>query len=165
MRIIGCAIILAATACGEPNQQAEDGTDACPPGVSVVDAWTKPARAGQPVSAAYLTICNGGNAPDALIGVSSVGEPVAASIETHLSEMSDGVMSMKQVERVELPANARTMFEPGGAHIMLIGVDQEIAVGAEPTLQLDFENAEPIHWAFKVRSEHGADEDDGHGHH
>lgn len=169
MRIIGCAIIFAATACGGPNQQADSGTDACPPGVSVVDAWTKPARAGQPVSAAYLTICNGGDVPDALIAVSGVGDRVASSLETHLSEMSDGVMSMKQVERVDLPAGARTTFEPGGAHIMLIGIAQEIAAGAEPTFKLEFENAEPIHWAFEVRTEHGADEDadsdDGHDHH
>ena len=167
MRIIGCAIILAAAACGDANQQADSETDACPPGVSVVDAWTKPARAGQPVSAAYLTVCNGGDTADALIGVSSVGEPVAASIETHLSEMTDGVMSMNQVGRIDLPAGERTRFEPGGAHIMLIGVEQDIANGAEPTFMLEFENAEPIHRAFEVRGEHdgNADSDDGHGHH
>ncbi len=154
MRIIVFVVLLAASACGEPHQNSADGD--CPPGVTVVDAWTKPARAGQPVSAAYMTICNGGDEADALVGVAGVGDPAAASMEIHLSEMSDGVMSMKQVERIDLPAGAKTTFEPGGAHIMLIGVEQEIAAGAEPTLTLEFENAEPIHWAFEVRSDHNA---------
>lgn len=168
MRIIVGTALLALMACSGERQN--DNTDAnvsaetavCPPGVSVVDAWTRPARAGQPVSAAYVTLCNGGDA-DALVGISSVGGPAASAIEMHLSAMSDGVMSMKQVERIDLPANARTTFEPGGAHIMLIGVEREIAAGAAPTFKLEFENAEPIHWAFKVRSEDDAD--DGHSHH
>lgn len=166
MRITGCAIFLAASACGNGDQHATGEAAPCPPGVAIVEAWTKPARAGQPVSAAYVTICNGGDAADALIGVSSVGAPVAASIETHLSAMTAGVMSMKPVERVELPAGARTTLAPGGAHIMLIGVEHDIAAGAEPTFKLEFENAEPIDRAFEVRGEHdGAADDGGHGHH
>lgn len=162
MRIIICAALLAATACGERGQEAnaDASAEACPPGVSVLDAWTKPARAGQPVSAAYMTLCNGGDSADALVGVAGVGDPAASSIEIHLSEMSDGVMSMKQVDRIALPSGAETAFEPGGAHVMLIGIEREIAAGAEPTFKLTFENADPIHWAFEVR-----DDEDGHSGH
>ncbi len=186
MRTILCAALLAATACGDSggdanvsatvsaavsaavNTDANADASQCPPGVTIVDAWTRPARAGQPVSAAYVTICNGGDEADALVAIASDADPVASSLEIHLSEMSDGVMSMKQVDRIDLPAGARTTFEPGGAHFMLIGVEREIASGAEPTFRLEFENAEPISQAFEVRGEDGAadsGDDDAHGHH
>jgi len=160
MRIIMLSALVALSACGEGERAATSG--GCPPGVTIVDAWTKPARAGQPVSAAYVTICNGSGADDALVGVANVAEPVAGAIEVHTSEMTDGVMSMKQVKQIALPAGEKTTFEPGGAHIMLIGVESDIAKGAEPTLRLDFENAEPIHWAFEVRGETDKGE---HAHH
>ena len=150
--------ILGAAACGAP-ENADKGTageNACPPGVTIVEGWTKPARGGQPVSAAYVTICNGGAEDDALVAIANGPAPVADAIEIHQSAMSDGVMSMNKAERIALPAGARTVFEPGGAHIMLIGVSADIARGAEPTLRLEFENAEDIHWAFDVREEDSA---------
>ena len=164
MRYALILTFLAAAACGAPEEadQRAAATHACPPGVTVIDGWTKPARAGQPVSAAYVTICNGGEEDDALVAIANGPTPVAGALEIHLSTMADGVMSMKKAERIVLPAGGQTVFEPGGAHIMLIGVDADIAQGAEPTFRLEFENAEDIQWAFEVREEKdGAHE----GHH
>ena len=159
MRYVIVAATTALFGCGGPSE--EIAANECPPGVTIVDGWTAPARAGQPVSAAYVTICNGGAEDDALINVANVADAAANTIEIHQSTMTEGVMSMAKVERVTLPAGQKTAFEPGGAHIMLIGVSREIAKGAEPTFTLDFENADDIQWAFEVRTE-----DDGHsGHH
>ena len=158
MRYILITAIFGLAACGgvsEPAQEADAGETACPPGITIVDSWTKPARAGQPVSAAYLTICNGDDTDDALVAVANGPDDTAETIEVHLSAMTDGVMSMKKVERIALPAGERTVFEPGGAHIMLLGVTRDVASGGEPTLRLEFENAEDIDRAFEVREEQG----------
>ncbi len=151
--------LIAASACSGADQPA--ATSECPPGVTILDAWTKPARAGQPVSAAYVTICNGGDEDDALVAIGNGPTPVAGAIEIHESAMTDGVMSMKQITRAPLPAGQNVTFEPGGDHIMLIGVETDIAVGAAPTLRLEFENAEDIHWAFEVREQ----DESAHAHH
>lgn len=161
MRYVLIMAFLAAAACGDASENAREGNavkNACPPGVTIVDGWTTPARAGQPVSAAYVTICNGGATDDALIAIANGPEKTADAIEMHQSTMTDGVMSMKRAERIALPAGAQTAFEPGGAHIMLIGVARDITRSGEPTLQLEFENAEDIHWAFEVREDGGAHE-------
>lgn len=151
--------LIAASACSGADQQT--ATSECPPGVTILDAWTKPARAGQPVSAAYVTICNGGDEDDALIAVGNGPTPVAGALEIHESSMTDGVMSMKQIARAPLPAGQKVTFKPGGGHIMLFNVETEIADGAAPTFRLDFENAEDIYWAFEVREP----DDSAHDHH
>ncbi len=158
MRHLLIAALLATASCGGPTE--EKASAQCPPGITIIDAWTKSARAGQPVSAAYLTICNGTDTDDALVGIAGIGEKFADSVEIHQSTMTDGVMSMARVDRIPLPAGSKTSFAPGGAHLMLIGVTRDIAAGAEPSFRLDLEKAEEIHRAFEIRD--GETDHDGH---
>lgn len=88
--------------------------------------------------AAYLTARNGGDADDRLIGVSS---EVADRAELHASEMRDGVMRMRRVEAVEVPAGGEAALEPGGVHIMLVGLKAPLDEGGSFALTLVFENA------------------------
>jgi hypothetical protein len=89
-------------------------------------------------SAAYMIIRNPGDAPDRLIKAES---DVANIVELHTSEMKDGVMSMRQVEAIEAPANGEVTLEPGGFHVMLIDVTKDLKVGDTVNLTLTFENA------------------------
>ena len=88
--------------------------------------------------AAYLTVRNGGAADDRLIGVAS---EVAGRAELHGSEMQDGVMRMRPVEAVEVPAHGQAALEPGGLHIMLIGLKAPLEEGGSFALTLTFEDA------------------------
>ena len=88
--------------------------------------------------AAYLTVRNGGAADDRLIGVAS---EVADRAELHGSEMQDGVMRMRPVEAVEVPAHGQAALEPGGLHVMLIGLKAPLEEGGSFALTLTFENA------------------------
>ena len=88
--------------------------------------------------AAYLTVRNAGAADDRLIGVAS---EVADRAELHGSEMQDGVMRMRPVEAVEVPAHGQAALEPGGLHIMLIGLKAPLEEGGSFALTLTFENA------------------------
>ena len=41
-------------------------------------------------------------------------------IQIHMTEMTNGVMSMKEVEGgIEIPAGGTIQLEPGGNHVML----------------------------------------------
>jgi hypothetical protein len=88
--------------------------------------------------AAYLTVRNGGDAADRLVGVAS---EVADRAELHSSVVQDGVMRMRPVDAVEVPAGGEAVLEPGGLHVMLIGLKAPLEEGDSFALRLVFEDA------------------------
>lgn len=88
--------------------------------------------------AAYMTLTNDGDTDDQLVGVTS---DVAEAVELHQSAMQDGSMSMRQVDGIDLPAGGAAVLEPGGFHVMLVGVTAELAEGDTVDLILEFANA------------------------
>ena len=50
-------------------------------------------------------------------------------------------MRMRAVENIPVPANGQTALEPGGYHIMLIGLKQALKEGGSFPLTLTFEKA------------------------
>ncbi|MGE3302581.1 MAG: copper chaperone PCu(A)C [Hyphomonadaceae bacterium] len=111
---------------------------ACAPaktGVSVDDARIAPPPGGRDVTAAYFTVHDAGGG-DRLLGVSS---PSASSAELHVSEEGEGgMMSMRRVDALDVPANGALTLSPGGAHVMLFGVSG-LAGGGKAKLVLRFE--------------------------
>lgn len=118
----------------EPMEEME-------PGLYVADAWTRESPMMQLAGAAYLTIHNGTDADDALVGVTS---PAAEFVELHLSAMDDeGMMSMNQVGEIPVPAHADAVLKPGSYHIMLINLAEPLTEGTQVELNLEFATAEP----------------------
>ena len=116
--------------------------------VTVRDAWTRPASAGDN-GAAYFIIENGTGADDTLLSVSS---EIASAAEIHLSMMMDGgMMSMQKQESVPVPAKGIVEFKPGGLHIMFIGLTRDLKVGEAITLMLYFEKAGELILQIKVK--------------
>ena len=96
-----------------------------------------PARSG----AAFLTIHNSGGVADRLLAVS--GE-VAERVELHNHLMEGDVMKMRPVESVEVPAGGMAQLQPGGFHIMLIGLRDPLNEGDRFPLTLTFEQSGDI---------------------
>jgi periplasmic copper chaperone A len=112
--------------------------------------------------AAYLTVRNGGDQDDRLVGVSS---EVADKAELHSSVMQDGVMKMRAVEGLDVPAHGEAVLEPGGLHIMLIGLKAPLEEGKSFALTLEFENAGEIEVTTTVEDiAHGGGGGHDHGH-
>lgn len=102
----------------------------------IQEVWVRPGGEGN-VTAAFLTIANASDQPDALLAVQS---EIAETIEIHVSQMEDGVMRMRPVSRLEIPAGGQVEVVPsGGHHLMLIGLTRTIAVGERVPLTLHFE--------------------------
>jgi hypothetical protein len=96
------------------------------------------ARVGAPTgpnAALYFTARGG---PDALLSASTDVAGDAQIHETVIGE--EGTMSMRQVPRLEVPAGGELVLEPGGFHVMLVGID-ELQVGATIEITLVWENA------------------------
>jgi copper(I)-binding protein len=104
--------------------------------LSITDAFSR-ATPGNGPGVAYLTI-HGGATPDRLVGASS---QVAAKVELHTMSMKGDVMQMREVDAVEIPANAPIKFAPGGLHIMLMGLKAPLKTGETIPLTLTFEHA------------------------
>ena len=63
-------------------------------------------------------------------------------IQIHMTEMTNGVMSMKEVEGgIEIPAGGTIQLEPGGNHVMLMGLKAPLVEGETLPLTLVFEKA------------------------
>lgn len=107
-----------------------------PPAVSVDGAWARATVPGQMGSAAYFTIRNGGG-DDKLLSVSSP----AADASLHSTSMDNGVMRMRPLRALDIPANGSVELKPGGTHVMLMGLKQPLQAGASLELDLRFEKS------------------------
>lgn len=96
---------------------------------------------GGATSAAYMTIRNAGSQADRLLEVRS---PVAEVVETHITQTRDGVASMSRVDGIDVPASSSVALEPGGMHIMLINLNQDLNPGDNIQLTLVFEQSGEI---------------------
>src|SRR5574341_309851 len=127
------------------------GCSSLPEGITIQDPWVRPALTPGGNAAGYMVIRNGGPGDDALLEVRA---DFAVSAELHQTMQMEGDMaSMQPVDRLEIPAGGQVALEPGGYHIMLIGVDESIEPGATVTLTLVFEQAGEVQVQAPIRRE------------
>ena len=116
--------------------------------LQVVGGWVTEPIGNVQNSAAYFTVENQGGGADRLTGAST---PVAARAELHTHTMENGVMSMRQVSHVEIPAGENVRFKPGGLHVMLIGLKQPLKAGENVPVTFTFQKAGRITVEMPVR--------------
>lgn len=105
--------------------------------IAVTQPWSRAAGANG-TGAGFLTIRNAGTQPDRLLAAAS---PVARKVELH-SHIRDGeVMRMRPVEGIAVPPGETVTLQPGGQHVMLIGLTEALNQGSEVPLTLRFERA------------------------
>lgn len=124
------------------------GTPATGSAIVVEDAWARPSPMMAGNGAAYMVIRNTGNVDDALIGAAS---DVAETVELHETTMEGDMAGMHPVEAIPVPAGGSVSLEPGGYHVMLIGLKQELQPGQTITLTLTFEKAGQITVQAEIR--------------
>ena len=106
--------------------------------------------------AGYLTITNAGDAPDRLLAV----EAAVPRAEIHTSETdAAGVTRMLPVDGVEIPPGGTVTLEPGGLHVMFMGLGAPFEAGAKIDATLVFEKAGEVAVEFNVEPR-GAGTDD-----
>jgi periplasmic copper chaperone A len=114
------------------------GSVITPSGVSIQDAFARPAPAGG-IGGAFLTVVNRGSTPDRLVGART---PVAQSVELHETIDDNGVMKMRPVPGgYEVPANGKLELKPNGKHLMFMGLSAPLKAGEELEITLTFEKA------------------------
>lgn len=144
-RVLGvaAALVLAfsASACSSGASSSPGATTAIGAAPVVSGAWVRPPQGMDRPAAGYLVI-TGGTQADALLSVSS---PVAGSVEMHETTTdASGMTGMHPVSRIEVPAGGTVALQPGGYHLMFMGVTGTIEVGGKVQIDLTFEKAGKI---------------------
>lgn len=96
---------------------------------------------GVPNTSAYFTIKNTGSKDRALVAASS---EIATKVELHAHIMKDGMMRMRQQEKVVIPAGEKVEFEPGGLHLMIFGLVEPLRVNQQVKLNVVTEDGETL---------------------
>ncbi len=111
--------------------------------------WARATPKGAAVGGGYMTITNTGTTADRLIGGST---DVAGKFEIHEMKMDNGVMKMRPVEGgLEIKPGETVTLDPGGYHIMLMGMKQQLKEGDHFKATLDFEKAGKVNVDFAVQ--------------
>lgn len=114
------------------------------------------------VGSGYMEIVNSGDSADRLIEV----QADIPRIEIHAIEDNDGVVKMVEMENgVDIPAGETVSLEPGGLHIMFMGLDGALVAGTEVPATLVFEKAGSVDVVFKIEERDGSVKSHGHGDH
>jgi copper(I)-binding protein len=105
--------------------------------IEVRDPYARAVPPGLPNSAAFLALINNSAVAHALVGAES---PVAKVVELHSHTMEGGMMRMRPVERIALPPGETVRLEPGGYHVMLIGLLHQLMPGQQVGITLVYED-------------------------
>ena len=106
-------------------------------GITIEQPYARATLAGQSNGAAYFTLNNHG-ADDRLLTVKAA---VATQVELHHMSMDNGVMRMRQLEAIDVPAGTSVKLKPGSLHLMLVGLKAPLKTGAAFPMTLTFEKA------------------------
>lgn len=136
--IVATSLLL--TACG--------GGDS---GITVNEPWARSSPMMERAGAAYMVLENSGSEDDKLVSVTT---DVAMMVELHETKEVNGMMEMAPVSGgIVIPANGQVELKPGGYHVMLMQLNEELVAGDTINLTLQFENAGEMQITAEVRDE------------
>lgn len=116
--------------------------------VKVDGPWVRGTVAGQKATGAFMAITASDGA--ALVSASS---PVAGVVELHTMSMDDGVMRMRPVPKIDLPAGKAVELKPGGYHVMLMDLKQPLKTGDIVPITLKVEGKDKSLSTLDVKAE------------
>ncbi|PFG43608.1 hypothetical protein ATJ88_2314 [Isoptericola jiangsuensis] len=149
------ALALAACAPADDPAAVPAAAAAAASSVTMADPWVKAADEG--MSAAFGRITNDGTTDVTVVGAAS---PAATAIELHETvDDGSGAMTMREVDGgFVVPAGESVALEPGGDHLMLMGLTGPLETGAEVTITLTFSDDSTTEISAPVKDYSGANE-------
>ena len=133
-------------------------------GLEIEDALVRAVPPVSTTTAAFMVLRNSGDQDLAVVDASS---PAAEVTELHNHVDVDGVMQMRQVPDIAVPAGGSTELAPGGLHLMLIDLVAPLREGEEVEITLTLEGDETLTFSAPVKRIEvmgGSGHDDHHGH-
>ncbi|BCN93037.1 hypothetical protein THMIRHAM_08220 [Thiomicrorhabdus immobilis] len=105
--------------------------------VEVSNPYVRMVPPNAPATAAFMELKNTGHSDHALVSAKAYINKVT-ELHTHIHD--NGVMRMRQVQKIDLPAGQSTALKPGGFHIMLIGLNAPVEKDQSIKIDLTFDD-------------------------
>ena len=102
--------------------------------VTVSEAWVRGTVTGQKSTGAFMQLKS--STDTTLVGVASA---VAKAAELHEVKSDGGLMRMRPIDALELPAGKLVELKPGGYHVMLLDLSETLRTGSTVPLTLTFQ--------------------------
>jgi len=115
--------------------------------VEVKDPWVRATVPAQKATGAFMQLRSAQGAR--LVEVKS---PVAGVVEIHEMKMVGDVMKMRAVPGLDLPAGKTVELKPGGYHLMLLELKQQMKEGDTAPLTLVVEGKDKKRASIEVRA-------------
>lgn len=150
------AVLLVAAGCG-------GGSEAAAPTLAGSGAWARPTPGGADKGVVYLTVTS--DRADAVVGASVPGS-ISAEAQLHQTMGAGGgghhhggggsgggaeMASMAPVRRLPVGPEAPLVFEPGGNHVMLVGLARPLVAGDRFTLSLRLRSGRTVRVPVRVQ--------------
>lgn len=103
--------------------------------VEIQHAYVRATPPSASNSAGFMVLYNHAAEPVTLTGAHTA-RAKASELHNHVDD--NGVMRMRRVNGIELPAHGRVVLQPGGYHLMLLGLSQPLQEGEQVELELSF---------------------------
>lgn len=121
---------------GDPETVTRDAAST-PDVVGIMNAWVRETDTGAKANAGYARLINVASDEVTLIRIES---EAFREIEMHEMATVDGLMKMRQLSRLSIPANGSVEFSPGGRHLMMQGPRKHLTAGESIDMTLIFKS-------------------------
>jgi copper(I)-binding protein len=116
--------------------------------VQVEGAYVRAVPPGSANSAAFMKLTNTDGAVHVLTAAQS---PASKVMELHTHTEEGGMMKMRRIEKIELPVGSQVSLQPGGLHLMLIGLTGDLKENQEVEVSLTFEDGSSLPLSLPVK--------------
>lgn len=116
--------------------------------IVATDGWVKAPIPGRYMTAGFVTLQNPSQQDRQLVSASA---PWAGLIEIHTHLHEDGVMKMRQLMQLPIPAGETVMLQPGGLHLMIFKLQLPLAEFLPLTLCFDDGNCVNINASLRQK--------------
>jgi copper(I)-binding protein len=116
--------------------------------VTVKDSWVRGTTPAQKATGAFMEIASSEAA-----SLLSAASPLAGVVEVHSMKMEDGVMKMRALPKLDLPAGKAVKLQPGGNHIMLMDLRQQMKKGDVVPITLKVEGKDKKVQTIEIKAE------------
>lgn len=124
------------------------GQEATAEGLEITGGFLRATPMASGTGAGFLTIHSTGPA-DRLIAFAS---PACTTPELHTHINDNGIMRMRQVPAIDIPAGGDAVLQPGGLHLMCIGLTAKLEAGQMVPVTLVFEKAGEVAVTLPVKA-------------
>ena len=135
--ILLCALFAFGCSSNQAEEEAKSTKKTTLGKLTIEKGWARPGSKGQS-SAAYLSISNGTASQDSIISISTKAAQKAEIHESYKGE--NGIMGMRPAPGQVIPSGEDLYLQPGGLHIMLMKLKNDLAVKDSVDLSVKFKN-------------------------